>query len=301
MTILEISNLTKKYKTGFARDRAVMAISDISFKIEEGQIYGLIGPNGSGKTTTLLCILNLIRPTSGEIKLFGERHLQPFIFGKIGYMPEEFTFYDFLSGKEFLELQAVLYGIPKAHRKSRIQDVSEMLGMTNYLSRRLKHYSRGMLQRIGIAQALLAEPKLLIMDEPTSGLDPEGRKVVRTLLEKLANSGVSILLSSHILTDVEKMCHKVAILNNGKLVTEGSLESFLNKNAGYRIMYESLSAEIPRNATLIQSESNKKIIYVDQDNLNNCIAYLTNSGAKIKEVIEGSKTLEDFYIEVLKE
>ena len=190
-------------------------MKNISFSVEKGDVFGFIGPNGAGKTTTLKTILGIIEPTSGEVKIFGENPQNISVKKRIGFMPENTYLYKYLTGDEFLDYAAGFY--------ERKNWVLEKVGLDSARSRRLSTYSKGMLQRIGIAQAILHDPELIFLDEPMSGLDPIGRKMIKDLLLELKKSGKAIFLNSHILPDVEAVCDKYAIIAGGKILKQGAM------------------------------------------------------------------------------
>ena len=198
-------------------------LKNISFSVEKGDVFGFIGPNGAGKTTTLKTILGIIEPTSGEVKIFGENPQNISVKKRIGFMPENTYLYKYLTGDEFLDYAAGFYEISKEKMAERKNWVLEKVGLDSARSRRLSTYSKGMLQRIGIAQAILHDPELIFLDEPMSGLDPIGRKMIKDLFLELKKSGKAIFLNSHILPDVEAVCDKYAIIAGGKILKQGAM------------------------------------------------------------------------------
>lgn len=214
--VLRVLGLEKHYRTGFW-GRRIQAVSGISFLMEPGQIFALLGHNGAGKTTTLKAICNLVHADAGTIEIFGADHRDPASRARIGYLPENPCFYEHLTGLELLDYYGRLFGYSPRQRKRRSEEVLALVGAEAYADRHLRKYSKGMLQRIGLAQALLNDPELLILDEPMSGLDPLGRREVRELLLNLQRFGKTILLSSHIVPDVEALADTVAILRQGQL------------------------------------------------------------------------------------
>jgi ABC-2 type transport system ATP-binding protein len=227
--ILRVSGLSKTFRVGFF-GKKVEAVRGVSFSVQKGQLLGYLGPNGSGKTTSIKCILGLIQPTSGTIELFGGRHDDPMRRARIGYMPEHPYFYDYLKPTEVLDYVGRLYGIPADVRTKRSVALLERLGLGNAMDRPLRGFSKGMLQRVGLAQSLVSDPDLLVYDEPLSGLDPFGRKQVRDLLFELRAEGKTIFVTSHVLSDIEHICDSVVILRNGKAIAQGSLEDLLQED-----------------------------------------------------------------------
>lgn len=214
---LVVADLHKSFRSGFLK-RHIRGIEGVSFSVPRGAVFALLGHNGAGKTTTINCILDLVHPDRGEVSIMGEDHRRCASRARVGYLPERPYFFEHLSGHELLSFYADLLGLPRERRAARIKDVLECTGMAAAAGRRLKKLSKGMLQRIGLAQALLGEPDLLILDEPMSGLDPMGRREVRELLRELKARGKTIILSSHIVPDVEALADSVGILREGRLV-----------------------------------------------------------------------------------
>jgi ABC-2 type transport system ATP-binding protein len=226
--------LTKDYLAGFWRRRPRRALDDVSFEIRTGEIFGLLGPNGAGKTTTLKLLTNLIWPTSGSATVLGRPPGDVTARQRLGFLPENPTFYDHLTGMEVLSYFAGLFGYTGADRQARAERALDAVGIGDDRSRPLRQYSKGMIQRVGLAQALVNDPELVILDEPTSGLDPLGRREVREMLLRLRGEGRTILFSSHILSDAEWLCDRVAILSRGRLVAVGTVADLVRESAGAR-------------------------------------------------------------------
>jgi ABC-2 type transport system ATP-binding protein len=221
-----LTGVTKVFPVPFQR-RSVVAVRDLNLEVAAGQIYGLLGPNGSGKSTTLKIILGLVPPTRGQAKIFGRDSDRVASRESVGFLPESPYFYKFLTGEETLRFYGKLCGLRGAALKSRIEEMLALVGLTSARSRRLAGYSKGMLQRIGLAQALIQEPALLVLDEPTAGVDPAGAREIRDLILELKTRGITVLLSSHLLGQVQEICDRVGILANGVLVREGALSDLL--------------------------------------------------------------------------
>jgi len=215
--VLEVRDLRKSFRSGFLK-RRIRGVEGISFSVNRGNVFALIGHNGAGKTTTINCILDLVHADGGEVSIMGMDNRDPKSRRRVGYLPERPYFFDHLTGRELLQFYARLLDLPKDRRAARIKEVLDMVGMTEFAGRRLKKFSKGMLQRIGLAQAVLGDPDLLILDEPMSGLDPIGRREIRQLLIDLKNAGKTIILSSHIVPDVEMIADTVGVLKEGCLV-----------------------------------------------------------------------------------
>ena len=224
---VQINHLTKEFPSPFRKSR-VKAVDDVSLKIMPGEVYGLIGPNGSGKSTTMKALLGLLAPTSGSCHVFGKNSLKTDSRQEIGFLPENPYFYKHLSGEETLKFYARLCGLRGKDLKKRIDEMLEMVSLQDARKRRIGAYSKGMLQRIGLAQALIHDPRLVILDEPTAGVDPVGSREIRDLIVSLKDRGVTVFLCSHLLEQVQEVCDHVGIIFKGKLVKEGRLEDLIS-------------------------------------------------------------------------
>jgi|JI10StandDraft_1071094.scaffolds.fasta_scaffold176120_2 ABC-2 type transport system ATP-binding protein len=226
---LEVTNISKKFRTDFWK-KQFTALEDVSFQVPQNSVCGLIGPNGAGKTTAIKVILGFIRANSGNVKIFGEDSENKNTHKSLGYLPESAYYYDYLKPVEFLEFYAKLFEIPKNIRDERIENLLKLVGLSEKKDVRLRGFSKGMLQRIGIAQALVNDPQLVIFDEPMSGLDPVGRKEVRDIILKLKENGKTVLFSTHILPDVENLCDHVVMIVNGKVKASGLVDQLIRPN-----------------------------------------------------------------------
>ena len=226
MFAITIKDLCKEYRVGFLRKR-VRVLSDLSLNVGEGEVFGYLGPNGAGKTTTLKLLMDLLRPTSGEVRILGQPAGDVQTKRQVGFLPEQPNFYEYLTGRELLSFYGQLLGLRRSDRRERIATLARELRIDAALDLPLRKYSKGMLQRIGLAQALLNDPKLVLLDEPMSGLDPIGRREVRDLLLRLKSEGRTVFFSSHIIPDVEVVCDRVGILVGGRLVARGPLDEML--------------------------------------------------------------------------
>jgi ABC-2 type transport system ATP-binding protein len=224
--VVDAVGLTKVFSDFWLRQKAV-AVDGISFEIRRDEIFGLLGPNGSGKSTTIKMILGLLHRSKGNLTVFGKEPTDVAVKRRIGYLPEESYMYRFLTPVETLDFYGKLFGLPRAIRRSRIDELLEMVGMTHAANRPVGEFSKGMARRLGIAQALINDPDLLILDEPTSGLDPLGSRQVKDLLLDLGRRGKTILLSSHQLDDVQDVCDRMVILYGGKIRSEGTVDELL--------------------------------------------------------------------------
>jgi len=223
---VEIKNLIKDFKTG-VRGRLVHAVKDVSLTIKPGEVYGLIGPNGSGKSTTMKALLGLLAPTSGSCHIFGKDSLKTDSRHQVGFLPENPYFYKHLSAEETLRFYGKLCQMPKADLAERIDELLTLVGLKDARDRRVGTYSKGMLQRIGLAQALIQKPQLLILDEPTAGVDPTGSRQIRDLILSLKERGITIFLCSHLLEQVQEVCDQIGIIHHGKIVRQGPLNELI--------------------------------------------------------------------------
>src|SRR5438045_6958914 len=222
-----IEGLTKVFPVPFHSARGITAVRDLNLRVEPGEVYGLLGPNGSGKSTTLKIILGLVSPTRGQTKIFGRDSSLVESRAAVGFLPENPYFYKFLTGEETLRFFGKLCRLNGSRLKSRVHELLELVGLTNARQQRLSTYSKGMLQRIGLAQALINEPQLVVLDEPTAGVDPAGSRDIRNLIVDLKRRGITVLLSSHLLSQAQEICDRVGIVANGRLVREGRVEELL--------------------------------------------------------------------------
>ena len=225
---IETFSLTKIFPDWWGRPK-VVAVEDLNLKVKRNEVYGLLGPNGSGKTTTLKMLLSLLHPSKGKCFMLGGSSRDTKISARIGYLPEESYLYKYLSAKETLEFYARIFGLPSAVRKARIESLLEMVGLSGMANRPVGTYSKGMARRIGLAQALINDPELLVLDEPTSGMDPLGTRQMKDLIIELGKRGKTVLLCSHLLADVEDVCDRIGIMYGGRMQVEGPVRSLLKK------------------------------------------------------------------------
>ncbi len=299
---LRVEHLAKTYVIGFLR-RKVRAITDVTLQVEPGEIFGLLGPNGSGKTTTLKVLMGLIRPSGGQAELLGapvgdreaKRHL--------GYLPESPYFYDYLTGRELLVFMAKLFGLGRVEARRRADELLEKVGLADAATLALRRYSKGMLQRVGLAQALVNDPSLVILDEPMSGLDPLGRKDVRELIAGLRRAGKTVLLSSHILSDVELLADRVAILVKGRTVDTGPLHQLLDARVlSTELVLSRVSAELEselrqRGTELTHAgDSLQVLIPGDEEQVNAVLDLARSRGARVQQLLPRKESLEDVVV-----
>ena len=272
---IKTENLTKAYRSFWGR-RKILALDKLYIDIRKGEIFGLLGPNGSGKTTALKLLLGLIFPTEGRAYVLGKTTNDVAIKSKIGFLPEESCFYRFLNADETLDFYGQLFRIPGKERKSRINRLVEQVGLEFARKRPLRQYSKGMLRRMGIAQALINDPDLVILDEPTSGLDPIGAKETKDIILALKERGKTVLLCSHLLSDVQDICDRVAILDKGKLQISGTIDELLSSKDVVEILTRNLSDE-----AIIEVET-----------------FIKEKRGEVVSVKNSSGTLEDLFLKI---
>lgn len=300
---IEAKNLSKIYK---ADGKKITALTNLNLNILEGSIYGFIGPNGAGKTTAIKIFMGLITPTSGDIKLFGKDAGSIAANNNIGYLSEIAYYYNFMPARALLNYFGMLKCIPKHDRIKRIEENLELVGLKERANQKLKGFSKGMLQRFGIALALLGNPKLLILDEPTSGLDPIGRKEVKGIIRVLKSKGITIFLSSHHLSEVETICDEIGVINKGKMITSKKLSDFLDydKNV-YTLRFNDLKGELPKLMEEKKIEFSKEEDQVMRatvavKDFAEFFSFINNNGGIVIEAMPGYGSLEDTFFKLIK-
>jgi ABC-2 type transport system ATP-binding protein len=300
---LKISDLNKVYKTGFI-PKKIVALEGVSLEVEQGEIFGLLGPNGAGKTTTIKSILSLVRPDSGRIELLGDPVPSPRAMGRIGFMSENPYVYEFLTGREYLIFNAKLHGMASAGAAKKADELLEFFQLQEAAKRPLRKYSKGMLQRIGLAQALVNDPDFLILDEPMSGLDPVGRKEVRDLLLSMKSKGRTLLFSSHILSDAEMICDRVAILVKGKIQMVGKVQSLMKEILAYEVTIHS-KVDLEMNGIphqmITRSDSQYLLRVPSIKELHSLISQSGTKQFEIESIVPLRQTLEDLYLKRIQE
>jgi ABC-2 type transport system ATP-binding protein len=254
-----VEGLTKVFPVPFHR-KAIVAVRDLNLRVGPGEVYGLLGPNGSGKSTTLKIILGLVSPTHGRTEIFGRDSSLVESREAVGFLPENPYFYRFLTGEETLRFFGKLCRLNGSRLNDRVRELLELVGLTNARDQRLSTYSKGMLQRIGLAQALVNEPKLVVLDEPTAGVDPAGSRDIRNLIVDLKRRGITVLLSSHLLTQVQEICDRVGILAGGTLAREGRLEELIAIENRSELVLENASDALVKEIEKLAANSNAKLI-----------------------------------------
>lgn len=302
MTAIETADLSKDYYHGFWRKRPRRALDHLTLSVEQGETFGLVGPNGAGKTTTLRILLRLTYPTGGTAKVLGRPLGDVAVHAKIGYLPEAPYFYDYLTAREFLEYCGQLYGQGKPERRNRTNSLLERVGLREAADVALRHYSRGMLQRLGIAQVLINDPDLVFLDEPMLGLDPVGRREVRDIILELRARGKTICFSTHVLSDVEALCDRVAILNNGRLHGLGELDEILKlETAGSEVLVgqpsAALAAALQPLALEVLKAGDKLSVRVGEEQLHAVIDCVRQHRGRLLAVHPVRSSLEDYFFE----
>lgn len=301
--LVQTAHLKKVYRTGFWLNQKVVTLQDCSLQVQQGETFGLLGPNGAGKTTLLKILLGIVRPTSGSGSLLGKPLGDRSVKQKVGYLPENPYFYDYLTGWEFLRYAADLFQIPKDVQQRRIPELLELVGLAQSAAKRkqLRQYSKGMLQRVGMAQALINDPEIVFLDEPMSGLDPLGRYQIREIILSLKGQGKTIFFNSHVLSDVEKICDRVAILARGELLCVGSLHELLGTADFYQVRVKGGNPEILRRWTpdgeFVDNHWQGHLQGDPQD----FIASLDLMGAELLSMHLARSSLEDFFVQQLRQ
>ncbi len=301
---IEIKDITKTYRTGKDSKKAV---DDLSFSIKRGEIFGLVGPNGAGKTTTIKLIVGLLKPDTGTIRIFGTDNQDLETKKLIGYLPENPVCLNYLSGKEFLMYVAELYKIESKAIKDKIYELANTVGITEYMKKRVATYSKGMIQRLFLAQTLIANPVLLILDEPTSGLDPLGIIEFRNILQNLKKEGKTVILCSHYLTELEKTCDTVAFLKKGKILKTVDIKSIGDNNPqGVIIKLQEHNNSVLKmlhesNYDFQEENISITIQNIHYEEIPTIVSLINTSGGRIMSITSKSKCLEDLFLEYVKE
>jgi len=299
---LETQGLTKDYTVGFWLAKKRRSLDGLTMRVEPGEVFGLLGPNGAGKSTAIKLLLGLIFPTSGTAQILGRPVGDVRAHREIGYLPEQPYFYDYLTAHELLDYFARFFELPASERRARVNLLLEKVGLASAGKLQLRKYSKGMLQRVGLAQALVNDPRLVILDEPMSGLDPIGRREVRDIILDLKARGKTVLFSTHILSDAEMLCDRVAVLAAGKLRGIGALAEIMDLKAqGMEILFE-LPVERPEPAELLRRATktgDRYRIHSPEEGLFDVLGQLHAAGARILSVTPIKPTLEDYFLKLI--
>lgn len=305
--VIETKGLTKIYVTFFGTQQ-ILALDEVNLAVEKGEIFGLLGPNGAGKTTAVKIFLGLIFPTSGEVRILGQRVTLPRVKRKIGYLPEGSYFPDFLRGEEVLDFYGRLYGLRSKDLRERISSTLDLVGLQEARRLLVKYYSKGMRQRIGLAQALLSDPDILILDEPTTGLDPIARREIRDILIQLkVERGKTLFICSHELLEVELMCDRVAILDRGKVAKSGRLDEMVYSERDVEIVAQGVSGELEnefRSENVAVSQAAKGRVRIDvprEKGVFGVLHRLEKDGAELVSMSPRKQSLEDIFLQTVRE
>ncbi len=296
-TAIETRNLCKEFGNK-------VAVADLSLTVERGEVFGFLGPNGAGKTTSVKMLLALITPTSGEGYVLGSPLGNPQARARVGFLPEHFRFHDWLTGAEFLALHAELYHMEKQAATRRIAELLELVSLAPHADKRLHDYSKGMLQRIGLAQALLNNPELVILDEPTSGLDPVGRRLVRDIIRDLRKNGTTVFLNSHLLSEVEITCDRVAFIKNGKIVRISPLQTLVEGELSVEIHARNLEQDaisgLSRWSRNVRWDGEHLTLTLPGEaDIPDIHRYLVSQGVDLYALKPQHVSLEDLFIEIV--
>jgi ABC-2 type transport system ATP-binding protein len=305
--VIEIENLTKDYETGFWKKKKVRALDGLTLNIHPGQIFGFLGGNGAGKTTTIKILMRLLFPTAGSAKILGSDISDVKTHGKIGYCPENPYFYDYLTARELMDYFGDLFGFAQSVRKEKTAELLSGVGLDEKdWNKQLRKFSKGMLQRVGLAQSLINDPEIVFLDEPMSGLDPIGRREVRELIASLRTRGMTVFMSTHILSDIEALCDEVAILRKGKLAATGNLEDLLvmsGEQQSFEINVKGVSAEKLSGAidavsgSSISGKPNGANIHVtDENDIEIVLRIVRDAGGKLVSVQPVKQSLEELFV-----
>jgi ABC-2 type transport system ATP-binding protein len=303
MAAIEILDLEKSYLVGFWRKRAKLALRPLRLTIEEGEVFGFLGPNGAGKTTTLKLLMGLVFPSAGSARILGKTINDPEVRSQVGFLPEQPYFYDHLTARELLHYYGQLSGVPAKGRTARVDQMLDRVGLADSANVQLRKFSKGMLQRVGLAQAILHDPKLVFLDEPMSGLDPMGRREVRELIQQLRHEGKTIFFSTHILSDAEALCDRVGVIHQGQLRGVGVVAELTSQTEG-RVELIFCSPRIPAALAQLGAEArvsgdmvNAVLLESQQDA---ALDILRRERLKLISLTPVRTSLEEYYMQNLR-
>jgi ABC-2 type transport system ATP-binding protein len=303
MAAIEILDLEKSYQVGFWRRRTKVALRPLRLSIEEGEVFGFLGPNGAGKTTTLKLLMGLVFPTAGTAKILGREMDDPEVKSQIGFLPEQPYFYDHLTARELLNYYGQLSGIPAKGRSARVEEMLERVGLSDSAGVQLRKFSKGMLQRVGLAQAILHDPKLVFLDEPMSGLDPMGRREVREMIQQLKHEGKTVFFSTHILSDAEALCDRVGVIHQGELRGVGAVAELTSQTQG-RVEIIFLAQRVPAALTQLGAEARVSGDMVNavlpEKRQDEALEVLRRERLKLISLTPVRRSLEEYYIQKMR-
>ena len=304
--VVRVENVVKDVRPGFGL-RKKRILHDISFDVREGEIFGFVGPNGAGKTTTMKVLMGLIRATSGKASILGHEVGQSAFHREIGFLPEHPTFYDYLTGREILQFYAKLSGMSAADRDARVPMLLDWVGLADRADQRLRTYSKGMLQRVGIAQALVHDPSVVFLDEPMSGLDPIGRKEIRDLILRLREDGKTVFMNTHILSDMEMVCDRVAFIVSGRIRYSGRIEEYLRGGASeVDVALENTSPDLvalveEQYGAEIQGVRDRVEFRLDEKDVSALLRLALDQGARVVSVSPHRASLESVFLAAVRD
>lgn len=305
--IIEIENLTKDYEVGFWKKKKVRALDGLNLQVESGQIFGFLGGNGAGKTTTIKILMSLMFPTAGSAKILGKDIADTKMHSRIGYCPENPYFYDYLKASELMNYFGELFGFDAATRKRKTAELLTKVGLDEKdWNKQLRKFSKGMLQRVGLAQSLINDPEIVFLDEPMSGLDPIGRREIRELIAGLREKGVTVFMSTHILSDIEALCDNVAILNKGKLSATGNLNDLLQQSGerqSFEINVKGVTAEALRSeisqisgASINAKANGANIQVLEETDIDKVLQIVREKGGTLVSIQPVKQSLEELFV-----
>ena len=305
--IIEIENLSKDYEVGFWKKKKVRALDGLNLHVEGGQIFGFLGGNGAGKTTTIKILMSLMFPSTGTAKILGRDISDVKMHSRIGYCPENPYFYDYLKARELMNYFGELFGLDAKTRNQKTEELLTKVGLEEKdWNKQLRKFSKGMLQRVGLAQALINTPEIVFLDEPMSGLDPIGRREIRELIAELRENGTTVFMSTHILSDIEALCDNVAILRNGKLAATGNLNDLLTSSGAtqiYEITVKGVTAENLQNeianipgANISAKPNGANIQVLDEKDIDKLLPIIRNGGGRLISVQPVRQSLEELFV-----
>jgi ABC-2 type transport system ATP-binding protein len=299
---IEIENLQKVYVKGLKQQK-VVAVNDLTLAVEEGEIFGFVGPNGAGKTSTIKIICHLLRATSGRVTLMGMDVSLAKARKQVGYLPENPSYYDYLTGEEMLAFNGTIHGMKPDRIRERSKELLGFVELEDSARRPIRTYSKGMVQRVGIAAALIHDPRVLIFDEPMSGLDPIGRRLVMDLMLQLRAEGKTIFFSTHILADVESICDRIGVIVEGKLVYEGSMEAVRSSAIRhYELVFSADAAEVSRitwpGDAVPERRADLYVLAVEPDYFEATMKILMERGFKVNRIEPKRERLEDIFVDL---